>query len=663
MSRFSKPSRFIGLLALAAISCSCGASAPPERFKQKLVILGFDGMDPELTERWIAAGKLPNLARLAAQGGLHRLGTSHSPESPTAWASFATGVNAGKHNIYDFLVRDTKTYLPDLAMVKREPAQFLFNYLPISRPKLTSTRGGTSFWITAGAAGVRSSILTVPVTFPPETVPNGELLSGLPLPDIRGTMGTFYYFASDLSRYEEGNTEFGGILKRLVFQGNVAKAEIVGPRNPTAREMDLCVPLTVTWNRDARTANLEIAGETMHLTERQWSKWVALDFKVNALLSVHGMAQFFLIKAGADLQLYVSPVNWHPSRPPAAMSSPVSLAAELYERLGPYRTLGWPEATWPLNEDRIDEQAFMDDLDRAFNDRAATILNRIDSRRWDLLVGVIETTDRVQHMMWRLIDPGHPMYDAALASRFGNSIQQIYQKADEFVGQVMQRLTPGTALMVVSDHGFHSFRYGVNLNTWLVARGYMTLQGQQPGEKKLDDLFSGGGSFWENVDWSKTRAYSMGLGQIYVNLRGREGQGVVAEGADYDALLETLVRDLHEFRDAQTGRTIVRNVYKRGDVYSGPFFNEAADLQVGFENGYRTSWQTSLGGTPAKLIEPNLRKWSGDHGSFDYQTTAGVLISSVRPGVAEMGIIDIAPTVFKFFGLPIPKDIDGRPIF
>src|SRR6185369_14021810 len=116
------------------------------------------------------------------------------------------------------------------------PPHFLFNYIPISRPKITSTRGGTSFWVTAGKAGVRSSMLTVPVTFPPEQVPNGELLAGLPLPDIRGTMGTFYYFATDLSRYEEGSTEFGGILKRLVFEGDIARAELVGPPNPIIRQ-------------------------------------------------------------------------------------------------------------------------------------------------------------------------------------------------------------------------------------------------------------------------------------------------------------------------------------------------------------------------------------------------------------------------------------------
>ena len=183
----------------------------PGKFSQRLVILGFDGMDPALVGKWMKEGKLPNLKRLAEQGGMFPLATTHSPESPTAWASFATGVNPGKHNIYDFLVRDTTTYLPDLGMVRREPARFLFDYVPYAKPKLFSIRGATSFWVTAGKAGVRSSVLTVPVTFPPEPVPNGEMLSGLPLPDIRGTMGTFYYFATDLSRYEEGNTEFGGI--------------------------------------------------------------------------------------------------------------------------------------------------------------------------------------------------------------------------------------------------------------------------------------------------------------------------------------------------------------------------------------------------------------------------------------------------------------------
>ena len=354
-------------------------------------------MDPRLVRKWMDEGKLPNMKRLADQGGLYPLGTTHSPESPTAWASFATGVNPGKHNIYDFLVRDTSTYLPDLGMVRREPAKFLFNYIPTSKPKILSIRGATSFWVTAGKAGVRSSILTVPVTFPPEDVPNGELLAGLPLPDIRGTMGTFYYFATDLSRYEEGNTEFGGILKRLVVDHDVARTELIGPPNPIVRQQiqairtkgatlsdadrariasletteDVRVPLTIRWNRAAKTATVEIQGNSILLEPGKMSRWIDLDFRINFFVRVHGMAQMLLMNAGNELQVYVSPVNWKPDNPPVPMSSPSSFSADLFERLGYYRTLGWAEATWPLNEGRMDEQTFMEDLYKAFDDRAA----------------------------------------------------------------------------------------------------------------------------------------------------------------------------------------------------------------------------------------------------------------------------------------------------
>jgi predicted AlkP superfamily phosphohydrolase/phosphomutase len=682
------------VLALLIVCCGtalgCGPRHPPEKFKQKLVILGFDGMDPRLVQRWMDEGKLPNLKKLASRGsGVRALGTTHSPESPTAWASFATGVNAGKHNIYDFLIRDTSTYLPDLGMVHFEPPHFILNYIPISKPVVQSIRGGTSFWVTAGAAGVRSSMLTVPVTFPPEQVPNGELLSGLPLPDIRRTMGTFYYFGTDLSRYEEGNTEFGGILKRLVFDGDTARTELVGPPNPIVKQQlrelraktsgspiadldkmklaeleareDVRLPVTVHWNRAERAATIDVADNSIHLSEHQWSKWINLDFTINMLIRVHGMAQIYLIGAGPELQLYISPVNWKPDNPPAPMSSPASLAADLYERLGPYRTLGWAEATWPLNEDRIDEKTFMDDLYRAFDDRAQVILQRIDAKQWDLVVGVIESTDRVQHMMWRLIDPTHPMYDKALAAKFGDAIERVYRKCDEFVGEVVSRIDPATPVLIVSDHGFHSFRQSVNLNTWLVGEGFMAIQGQQPGEKKLQDLF-GGGTFWENVDWSRTKAYAMGLGQIYVNLKGRERQGIVSP-EDSKNVQDALVGRLLTMADPKTGARMVDAVYKRDDVYKGEFVKNASELQVGLADGYRVSWQSTLGGSPPGLVYPNMKKWSGDHGSYDYKQTSGTLISSRPIGSEPVDIMDIAPTVLRYFGVPIPPDIDGKPIY
>ena len=673
-------------LAGAALACAAPRDASD---RPKLVVLGFDGMDPDLVRQFVDAGQMPAFARLIAEGGMAPLATTVSPESPTAWASFATGVNPGKHNIYDFLVRDTETYMPDLGMVVREPPRFLFDWIPVARPKVTSTRGGTSFWVTAGEAGVRASVLTVPVTFPPEAVPNGELLSGLPLPDIRGTTGTFYFFATDLARYEEGNTEFGGILRRLAFDGDTARTALVGPPNPIVRarireireagtlgdrdrtrlaeleaRQDVTLPLVVRWRRGLGRAELEIGGRTIALAEGEWSDWVDLDFRVNVFVTLRGMTQFHLASAGEELRLYASPVNFRPEAPPVPISSPSGFAGDIAGRLGPFRTLGWAEATWPLNENRMDEDTFMDDLYRAFDDRAQVILDRLTKHEWDLLVGVIESPDRVQHMMWRLIDPAHPMYDEALAARHGDAILRVYRRADAFVAEVLEHLEPGTTLLIVSDHGFHSWRHAVNLNTWLVQEGYMTLHGQASGEKTLDDLFSGGGEFWEHVDWTRTRAYAMGLGQIYFNLRGREAQGIVSPGQEYLALTAELSDRLRtSLVDPDTGASIVSAVYARDDVYAGPYLGNAADLQVGFADGYRVSWQTALGGAPPGIVYPNLTKWSGDHGSFDHATTAGIVISNRPLSTDRPGIIDIAPTVLAFFGVPAPAGLDGRSIY
>jgi len=665
-----------------------GCARPAPEARPKLVILGFDGLDPALLDLYLKRNEMPAFARLIKTGTLSRLETTVSPESPTSWASFATGVNPGKHNIYDFLVRDLQTYLPDLGIVHTEPPAFLFNWMPLSRPKVTTLRGGTSFWVTAGEAGVRSEVLTVPVTFPPEDVPNGELLAGLPTPDVRGTIGTYSYYATDLSRYEEGNSEMGGLLKHLTFEGGVAHTQLVGPPNPIVKKQikdifkkvkltdadrttlaelqareDASLPLDITWTRGEHEATLSLAGQTVTLKPGEWSRWLTADFEINIFMRVHGMLMFYLEQADNELKLYASPINFRPDAPPIPLSAPSSLAADLYKRLGPFRTLGWAEATNPLREERIDEQAFMDDLFRAFDDRANVILNRLQSANWDLVVGVIESTDRVQHMMFRLIDPTHPAYDAALAEKFGDSIERVYKRADQFVGQVMDVVPPGTTIMIVSDHGFHSWRKAVNLNTWLVQQGYMAIRGDEEAkDKKLSDLF-GGGEFWENVDWSRTKAYSMGLGQIYFNLRGREGQGIVSPGAESSALADQIKGKLLTLADPDTGQRIVRNVYKRDDVYSGEFLGNAPDLQIGFEDGYRVSWQTTLGGSPQGIVYPNTQKWSGDHCGFDYQTTAGVFVSSRPMTASNPRVIDIAPTVLKFLGVAIPGTIDGKPLF
>jgi predicted AlkP superfamily phosphohydrolase/phosphomutase len=538
------------------------------------------------------------------------------------------------------------------------------------------------------------------MTFPPQLSAHGETLSGLPLPDIRGTLGTFYYWATDLGATEEGNVEFGGNLQRITFENDEARWPsakdgddrrpfLKGPANPILKQeeaelnakrkdselsekeqdrltkltgggKDINVPINVRWKPGTGQAELTIQGTKLSLKVGEWSAWVPLSFKVNFLKSVHGMTQFYLLRADDQLRLYASPVNMDPRNPPTPISAPAEFSGELAEELGLYRTLGWAEATMPLQENRIDEAVFLSDCERAFADRERTILKGLDRKDWDLFIAAIETTDRISHMMWRLIDPKHPMYDSDLAAKYGDSIEKIYQRADGLVGKIQEKLPPDATLIVMSDHGFHSFRRSVNLNTWLVQKGYMVFKGTEGKQKTLEDLF-GRGKFWEGVDWSKTRAYAVGLGQIYFNLRGRESQGIVSSGAEYTSLQNEIASQLVMLKDPDDDTPVLRAVYKRDDIYKGDFLNRAPDLQVGFNDGYRVGWQDTLGVIRRSVIENNNRKWSGDHCATATEISGGVIFTN-RKLPAGPHITDLAPTVLKLLEIPIPADLDGKPL-
>jgi len=663
---------------------------PLRRAKQRVFVIGFDGMDPTLSRKYMDEGKLPNLKALAEEGVFAKLGSTQPSESPTAWSSFATGVNPGKHSIYDFLIRDLATYFPDFNMIKKEPPEFLWGLIPTKAPKITSMRGGTSFWKTASADGINSVVLTVPVTFPTEELHHGQMLGGLPLPDLRGTLGTFYYWATDLSSYEEGNTEFGGFLKRLLLDGGVSETMLKGPESPILKQeeaklrekrkagslsereqarldelatlKDLNLPMTVRWTEGAGRAEIEIQGQKLSLKKGEWSGWVPLSFRINALLRVHGMTQFALLDADRELRLYASPVNMDPRNPPLPISYPASFSKQLADQIGLYRTLGWAESgDKPLNEGRLDEAQFLYDSDRAMDDREKIILKRLETDDWDLFVAAIETTDRISHMMWRLIDPKHPMYDEALAVKYGDSIEKVYRRADDFVGRLRQKVPKDAVFMVMSDHGFHSFRREVNLNTWLVQNGYMSVAGQSR-EKNLQDLF-GRGKFFEGVDWSKTRAYAVGLGQIYFNLKGREAKGIVSAGEEYRQLQDEIRGKLLPLSDPETGERIFADIYKRDDIYKGEYIQMAPDLQVGFLDGYRVGWQDTLGTIRRGVVENNNKKWSGDHCATATEISHGVFFCDRKLATADPHIMDLAPSILKLLETQIPADYDGKPLW
>jgi len=679
-------------LVFPLLECRKGPEGgkPLRRAKQRVFVIGFDGMDPTLSRKYMDERKLPHLKALAEEGVFTRLGTTQPSESPTAWSSFATGVNPGKHSIYDFLVRDLETYFPDFNMIRREPPKFLWGLFPTRPPKILSMRGGTSFWKTASADGVNSVVLTVPVTFPPEELHHGQMLGGLPLPDLRGTLGTFYYWATDLSSYEEGNTEFGGFLKRLLLDGGVSETVLKGPENPILKQeeaelrtkkkagslsereqarldelatsKDINLPMSVRWTEGSGRAEIEIQGRKLGLKTGEWSGWVPLTFRVNALLRVHGMTQFALLDADRELRIYASPVNMDPRNPPLPISYPASFSKELADQIGLYRTLGWAESgDKPLNEGRLDEAQFLYDSDRAMDDREKIILKRLETDDWDLFVAAIETTDRISHMMWRLIDPKHPMYDEALAAKYGNAIEKVYRRADDLVGRLRQKVPKDAVFMVMSDHGFHSFRREVNLNTWLVQNGYMLVRGQSQ-EKNLQDLF-GRGKFFEGVDWSQTKAYAVGLGQIYFNLKGREAQGIVSAGEEYRQLQDEIRAKLLPLDDPETGERIFADIYKRDDIYEGEYIQMAPDLQVGFLDGYRVGWQDTLGTIRRGVVENNNRKWSGDHCATATQISHGVFFCNRKIAAPEPHIMDLAPSILKLLEITVPSDYDGKPLW
>jgi predicted AlkP superfamily phosphohydrolase/phosphomutase len=342
------------------------------------------------------------------------------------------------------------------------------------------------------------------------------------------------------------------------------------------------------------------------------------------------------------------------------ISSPPEFSSDLVKRIGLFKTLGWIHETWGLNQEKIDEKVFLEDLFRNMDSLEAAVLDQLNTNP-ALLVAVFTATDSVAHTFFRFLDPEHPRYDAALVPQFGDAVLRVYQKMDSIIGKVLAKLGDRATLLVVSDHGFYTWRREFNTNTWLARNGFITMQGADDKTRKMDDMFSGG-SFFPNVDWSRTQAYSLGLGGIFINVRGREGNGSVAAGEEYEKVRKQIMTKIREFRDPDTGAPVIQGVYRREDIFHGPEIEHAPDLQLSFYDGYRTSWQTALGAIPESIVVANLKKWSGDHCASDSSDTPGILLSNRKVFAGGYSIIDIAPTVIQVFGIKIPAEMDGRPI-
>lgn len=419
---------------------------------------------------------------------------------------------------------------------------------------------------------------------------------------------------------------------------------------------------------DEHSVDVDFGGKRDTLFLERWSQWFNITFKIAPLFRIRGVTRFYLKSATPELEVYMHSIEMDPEQPPVPISNPRGFARELAESddVGLFRTSGWAAETHGLRDGKLDEKAFMDDLLEQARIREVITLYAYENKKPNLLVSVFSETNRVAHMMYRLIDASHPGHDADSAARFGDAIKQVYMHMDRVVGRMLDRIDENTVLFVISGHGFRSFRYTVNLNTWLVEQGYMTLKETQygPETRSLQQLTIGR-SFFDEVDWSQTKAYSLGPGQIYINLCGREPEGIV-DPSEYDNVCEDIragLLRLTDQREGHYGEPVVGRVGIRKEIWRGPFvegITDAPDLQVGLEDGYHVGWQTSLGGIPPNTIEDNTEKWSGDHSSVSPDLVPGILFCNRPIKATTPSLVDLAPTVLAYFNLPIPPTMEGK---
>lgn len=626
------------------------APIPAKKYKQQVWILGFDGVDPTWLNKWVDAGKLPNVKKLIEQGSFSPLTSTNPPQSPVAWASFATGVNPGGHGIYDFIKRDPTTYLPSVGSGDIKQPTFGPDGSLTNPVMATSFRSGTSFWKIASDAGVRSTVLNVPFAFPPDEMRNGQMLSGLGTPDLRGTNSTFTYFAQGLTADDARKGVAGGKLIPLEGGGTAFSVRFDGPYGPDAsRGM-----ASVNFEVKPDGVSIKLGDKTETVAVGAWSDWFDYRFTVTAKYTVRALGRFY-VESLNPLKVFMYPPNIHPDEPWLDFTSPSDFGGRLKAAIGPYKTVGWTHDTNALNSEKLDDKPWLDDTFGAMEQIAKMGLTELDQDPGNLFIWVETATDRVPHMFTRATDTRSPRYEKDMATRLGGDpVLQAYQRMDDILGRFMAKMTPDTTLLVVSDHGFHTYRRGLHTNAFLLEHGYLTLlPDKKPGDKS--NLFTA-------VDWSKTKAYSLGTGQIYINLAGREGRGIVTP-EEYPALVKDIASKLEALQDPKSKEKPVSHAYLRDDIYKGDRFNEAPDIQVAFKEGWRTSWETMLGGIPEGQFADNTKKWSGDHSASDIKDTAGILISNRKLAVTEPSIVDIAPTVLSIFGVSKPDGLEGKDLF
>jgi predicted AlkP superfamily phosphohydrolase/phosphomutase len=654
---------------LLALLVAGAAHAKPDR--PGVFVVGVDGMDPVILDRLLARGEMPNFARLRDEGALQTLGTATPPQSPVAWSNFVTGMNPGGHGIFDFIHRDPATYEPiSSATPPSEPggAVRLFGYvLPTSTPEVRNNRGGTPWWDVLQEHGVHAEVYRIPGNFP--TPPSrARVLAGMGTVDVRGGYGTYTLYTDrpvpekakgDIQRVRVQDLDLdgtpdtvNGILRGPPDQFHLEPGAVPGDSDYLAKGV------TIHLAADRGAAVVEIGGQRALLKQGEWSDWIAVDYEAlpMGLVSVSGAVRFFAKELAPGFSVYASPVNISPASPAVPLTSPDSFLDELFENLGFFYTKGMPEETEALKDGVFDDDDYLAQVALVQKDTQRMVALALDRfAPGNATFVYLSDIDLQCHMLWRHGDPKqpgappHPARDPAVAKRHAHDIERFYRDVDRELGAIRKRLPADTLLVVMSDHGFQPYTRKLHLNAWLRDNGYLVPK----GGKRTGQIAAG------DVDWSRTRAYGLGFNGLYLNLAGREGQGIVAPG-DAAALAGELREQLLALRDPASGQRVVLRVDRADDVYSAERRAEGPDLIIGYDRGYGASDESTLGEITEAVLEDNTSRWSGNH-LMAPEVVPGILATNRKLAGSGYDLTDLTVTLLAHYGIdPAPGMVGER---
>jgi predicted AlkP superfamily phosphohydrolase/phosphomutase len=647
------------LVGVAPSSLFTGGRAPYVRnakFGKKTVVVGMDGMDPALLRRFIDQGDMPTFKTFLEKGRFGELGTTLPPQSPVAWSSFITGVNPGGHGIFDFVHRDPIKFEPYLSTTRSTGSSSSISVgdwsVPVSSGSVDLMRKGRPFWSVLEEHGIPTTLFALPANFP--VVPDGEVkaLSGMGTPDLLGSYGTFTFY-TETSIPDSENWSGGRVIK-VRPANHVFSTTLEGPTNSFKRSGEAAaLPLTIARDPWEPTVKISIGSEELLLKEGDWSEWVPLRFEFIPLFAaVGGMVRFYVKQVHPTLKVYVSPINIDPMDPTLPICSPNGYSKEVAQVAGRFYTQGFPADQKALAFGVLSDDEYFHQAKIVLEENFKILDYQLSQFDDGFFFFYFSSLDQNCHMLWRLSDPSHPMYQPNASAELKNAVRYFYRRMDDALRLVLSRVDQGTTFYLLSDHGFGTFTREFHLSRWLVNEGFTVLK--DPTSKDPGDMY-------DQVDWSKTTAYALGINGIYLNLKGREPNGVVSP-EQAQGIKDRIIQKLVTVVDPANGKEMVRNAFDGAKAYSGPHRFLAPDVVVGYHNGYRISDEAVLGKFPLDLVGDRTNKWSADH-CFDPALVPGVLLSNKtnwREG--QMGICDLAPSILDSFGVPVPGEMEGRAI-